>query len=435
MNRQSQEGLPRVESFRQFDALRPHLPAIEELNRNARRPSPFSRPQYLAAYLAHDEAKDPAADPLLLLAFDDQQPIGFLPLKTRPVKVFGVPQKRVELLTTHDTDRPGLVARAGDEPRCVDAFLRHLTTVEKDWSFLELIEQDDSSPLFTPQVDPEKFYLRHYPNNPNSTVTLEGDFPSWYRGLSKNLKQNVSRSARSLAAQGTLEMVTCDRPEAAPALLDLYLELETRSWKSAALAGVARHPERIELFRSVLSQGGDMRPLFFFLVVDGVTVAGLIALEFAGTAYEWELAFDSGWSAFSPGNVIFTLAVRGLFARGTQAFNLLGNYAYYKSRWAAKVTPTHAVQVYRRGTVSQLKARAGELRRRLFGEKRFQQNADFNLAKPKEAAERAPLRPHSRALLQSTLEELSQKGLPFERLSGAALEAVFPFSLKGGRHG
>jgi CelD/BcsL family acetyltransferase involved in cellulose biosynthesis len=436
MESPSQKNLPRVEAFRALESLSQHLPAIEELNRHARRPSPFHTPQYLAAYLAHDEKKDPAAAPLLLVAFDEKNaPVGFLPLKTRPEKVLGLAQTRVEFLTTHTTDRPGLIARAADERRCVDAFLRHLTTVEKSWAFLELMEQDDSSPLSALPVDPQRYYLRRYPNNPNSTLVLEGDFQRWFKSLSKNVRQNVARGARHLWNAGLLEYVTCDEPRAASAMLDLYLELEMRSWKAQAAAGISRHPERVELFRAMLGAGGESRPIFHFLLIDGVASAGLVTLAFGGTVYEMELAYDSHWSAGSPGNVVFVLAVRDCFARGVSAFNLLGNFAYYKARWSAKVTPTHAVQVYRRGTLHQARAIAGEWKRRLFGAPRFQQDVDFNLSKPTVSTGRAPLLPHSRALAESLFEELRQKSVPVEHLLGDALAAAFPFSMQGGSRG
>lgn len=427
---------PRVEVFHRLDEITPYATALQTLNLGSRRPSPFLTPEYLAAYLAHDEFRHPGAEPLMLMAFDRTGPVGFLPLRRRPERVLGVSRERLEFLTTHDTDRPGLVALPGDEGRCAEAFVQHLTEVEERWSFLELMEQDDSSPLYEPPLDGRHFSMRRYPNNPNSTIVLEGSFEEWFQSLG-SLRRHVANCSRKVWGAGRVAFWAGSGPDAAPRLFDLYLELEARSWKAVARAGIARHPERVELFRAMVGPGHGATPTITLLLVDEVPIAGMVLLEFAGTAYELELAYDEAFARLGPGNVVFMLAARQLFTRGLRTFNLMGNFAYYKSRWLARVTPTHAVQVFRNGSLHQLRARAGDLRRRLFGARRFQQDADHNLSKPKELPHGQVDRLAARALADNVSRELENAGAPMTRLEGKRLTEVLPFTVgnKGGSDG
>lgn len=425
----------RLEVHRSLDAILPRAAELQALNLASRRPSPFLAPAYLEIFLRHDEMAVEGSEPLLLLAFDGARLVGFLPLRRRPERLLGVTRTRLELLTVHDTDRATLVARPEDEGRCAAAFYRHLLVDEPGWTFLELLEQDAESPLyaFPPGVDASGFYLRRFPTNPNATVVF-GDkgFPGWFRGLN-NFRSNLSRRTRAVLAAGHAEFVATTDRRASSDLLDLYLDLEARSWKVAAAAGISRHPVRIDLFRAMIGPGQAAEPLFHWLLLDGLPVAGMLSLLHAGGAYQMELAYDEAYGDLSPGNVLFMLGIRDALARGARSYNLLGNFAYHKSRWKAVVTETSAVQVYRRGSLHHAKALAGEWRRRLLGAGRTQRDVEYNLTKPAAAAEPAaeagprPDRAPSLALAREVFGRLERAGATLDRLAGPALAAAMPF--------
>jgi len=123
--------------------------------------------------------------------------VGFLPLRKMPERLCGVGFTSVRFLMNHDNDRPRAVARPEDEARCCEAF------------------------------------QRRFPNNPNATLALS------YRSLGEYLhtfhkrhRRSVTRSAKLLFAAGQIELVTARDPASLPALFDLYLDLERRSWKA-----------------------------------------------------------------------------------------------------------------------------------------------------------------------------------------------------------
>lgn len=380
----------RVTAHRTLDALAPSRDALDALVLSSRRPSPFHTVAYLAAFLADDEYEPADSQPLFLVARDGERLVGFLALRRRTDRGFGR-RKRVELLTTHDTSHPGLVARPEDEARCAAAFIDHLQRRERGWSFLELREQDAASPLATlPGLDRRRYVTRTIRNNPGTVIELAGDsYDDWLARIRTSHWRRFCRRVRALLDAGQVEFVACEGRAPASGMLDLYLELEAHSWKVAAHAGIARHPRRIALFRRMLQLETCDPPLFHFVLLDGVPVAALLALRHGGVAYGMETAFDEGCGRLAPGNLLFLLAVRDVIERRVHALDLLSNYAYYKAQWGATITDTVAVQAYRRFSRYHLRATIGDLRRRLFGAALQQNEATRNLARADEPAEEA----------------------------------------------
>ncbi len=429
----------RVEALRAWEDVAPLREAIDALNLRSRRPCPFSTFEYLETFLAHDEYRS-AGHPtqlLFLAALEGEQLIGYLPLTKARERLWGLPFGRIGLLVSHDTDRPHLVARTEDEARCSRAFFEHLLERERGWSFLELALQDDASGLNEPpKVSPLRFYVRRFETMPNTSMPLPYTSTERYlAAVSSSFRRNVQRATRRLDTVGTLEFVRSDDDRARWSLLELYLDLERRSWKAEARAGIDRSPARVDFFRALAVPGQPLALGFEFLLLDGVPVAGGINGTFAGNRHGLEMSFDRAYDGLGPGNVFSVLSIDSALRTGLRAYNVDGNYAYYKARMGGVVTPTHAVQVYRVGSLPWLKARAGALRRRLRPAE--VEHADFNpdrrrvsAASPGEAtgedapAWRTPLPPRleERERARQAFEALAAQGVHLERRSHAEIQ-------------
>lgn len=417
-----------IDVHRDLAALAALAPELRALDAAARRPSLFTDPAYLARVATHDEFAVPGTEPLLLVARERGSAIGFLALRRRPQRVLGRTRTILEHLVTHDTERPGLVAREDDAPRVAAALWRHLASREPGWTFAELKEQEEGSPLWCAgaALDPRRFAVRSYPNNPAAVIPLPpAGFDAWWGALKKDHRRKVRGWLGRLAARGPLELVGTTDPAGALALLDLYLALEARSWKEAARAGVRRDPRRVALFRALLGGTDPATPLVRLVLCAGVPVAGDLSLLRGGVLHQLEVTYDDAYRDEGPGNVHYLLALRDAFRRGVREVNLLTNYAYYKARWGAAVTETRAIQVYRRGSLHDLRARLGALRRRLAppaaaAEARNPARAaEPAEAGPAAAADRTAARDQASAVLAS----LAARGVAVERLAAQALLA------------
>jgi hypothetical protein len=173
---------------------------------------------------------------------------------------------------------------------------------------------------------------------------------------------------------------------------------------------------------------------FAFLLLDGRPVAATILGTFAGELVAEETTFDEASGDLAPGNLLWALTVGDAIERGHRSMNLLGDFAYYKARWGARIVPTRTVQLFRAGTPVWAKARAGELRRRLLGSGRTQSNADHNLLKRasqedegRASAAARPDRPTEGARSAMILARLRAQGARLRVLSGPELLERLPF--------
>ena len=426
--------------LRSIRDVAPFREEIDRLNLASRRPCPFSTFAYIETFLAHDEEGTRDAEVLFLTAFENEKLVGFLPLRKHRDALMHVPFHKVDVLVAHDTDRPHVVARHDDEARCSDAFYRYLVDRERGWSFLELAMQDaDSSLRAVPHLNPVRFYTRRYETMPNTTVPLTFDsFADYFNAIHASQRKNMARLSRKLISSGNVEVVSSSDPRAREALLDLYLDLERRSWKETAHAGIRRNSRRIDFFRALCEPNAPFDMEFDFVMLDGLPIAGLVSRAFEGTLHGLETCFDREYEDVGPGHLLTLMSIRRAMENGYRAINFNGNYAYYKSSIGGVVTETSAVQIYKVGTMPWLKARAGDLKRRL---RHVADNTDrFNPARravtkesgEKERTERPPrsARNEERDLARTILCKLEESGVKLSRISGQALESALPFSAR-----
>jgi hypothetical protein len=338
---------------------------IAALNLASRRPCPFSTPEFLSLTLEHDEFATPGDELLFLLAYAGDRLVGYLPLRKTMRRALGIPYGRIESLSLGYRDRPYAVARAEDEAACAAAFYRRLRERERGWSMLELTAQDAASAFHAIVDAPGRgYWARRHATDPNTTIPLPFvTLADYFKSLDGDSRHTVVRCCRKLLAAGRVEVVSSSDPAARGALLDMYLDIETRSWKASARVGVARNPERLALFRALYAS--TLTTPLLIILLDGVPIVGFAAIEYEGIWYGLETAYDSAYSDLAPGYLLHLVVLGEAIARAQRALNLLHGYAYYKKAWNGVVTETTAVQIYRVPSVPYLKARAGDLARSL----------------------------------------------------------------------
>lgn len=410
---------------------------LEALNLASRRPTPFNGLGFLRAMLEHDEFGGPGTEPLLLAAEEDGRLVGFMALRRRPARALGRTEERLEFLVTHDNDRPCIAARPEDEARCAAAFMAHLVRQERGWSVIELVNLELDSPLLPPGgAGRAGAYTRVLDGLPTAIIpTNHPDVAAWFGTLKKSWRHTVRRLGKRCLGAGLVELVGSTDPEARLPLLELYLDLERRSWKRSH--GLGRTPERTALHRALCAPDQLLRLSTQLLLLDGVAIAGMIYGQFPGTLYGMETCYDAAYQALGPGNLMSLLSVREAILRGAPELNLFADFGYYKGNWGARLVPTRTLQLFRTGSAHWLKAHAGDLRRRLLGAPGAAADGRFNEVKREvdaagegeaPAARTAPDRGAERALAARVLGELAARGVALERLGGEALLAALPFS-------
>ena len=306
--RPQRRGIPfmiDVRHYRTFAELQSIRAELTAIHGRSRRQCPFSTVDYLQAFQENDEFH-PAGDHSqlwFLVACENGVTLAYVALRRVDERVFGVLAHKLEFLATHDTDRPHVVSAPADEERATCAFYDFLLAHGESWSFLELRQQDTVSQGHGALLTSANHYVRRFESPQNSTIHITWpDAEAYYRSLSKKARSNMARQFRNLVASGHVLYLSSDSPRALPALFDLYLKVEARSWKSQVDGTIARHPSRLAFFRTLLGSDQPMRLCISLLLLDGVPIAGLIDGVMGRSLFALQIAFDELQFKLSPGS-------------------------------------------------------------------------------------------------------------------------------------
>jgi len=416
-----------------LEELAPEREQLNAINRASRLPDPFSTFEFYEIYFEHDEFLRHGVDTQLwfLTIREDGRIIGYLPLRRVRDRALGIPCWKLEFFATHDNDRPHLVARPDHEERCRDCVYRWLQQRKREWSFLELKQQAADSILCQAAAfSAPRYYVRCFPNLENSSIHIRWKtLRDWFGELSQNMRHNLGRQFRALAALGRLEHLASADPAATPLLLELYRTIEARSWKACADATISRSPRRMEFFGQLLGPRSPLRVRIDLLLLDGVPVAGLLCGAFENRLYALHGVFDDGYAKAGPGGSVLLFGMREAIEGGYLCFNLLSGFSYYKTRWLAEVTKTHSVQIFRVGRPHFFRALLGEARRGLLPP--LEERADFNPVRRESAGAPSQISGSERARIDALVAALARMGVVAE--GTRELSRSLPFGVQPNR--
>jgi hypothetical protein len=359
---------------------------VNELNRRSARPDPFSSFEFFETFFRHEElfAQEGRLKLWFLTASSAGRLIGYLALQRVTRKVMGIRISMLGFLVTHDTDRPHLVAQTESVAAVSEAFYAYLLGRRAEWSFLEFLQQDDSSPLFPPPAatDLHGYVVRQWPSLANGTIRVRwGTLAAYSGSLSKKFRGNVHRQMRNLLAAGEVQFLSSEDAGSTPALLELYMIVERRSWKARADATIGPHPQRVGYILSLLDAKQPMRVSIHILLLDGIPVAGLITGAYLTGLYALHTVYDDRYSRLAPGAAMLLMGVRQAIEGQYAFFNLLSGFAYFKARWLAEITETRIAQIYRAGGVMSWHRWLGDCKRRILSDGSPGRFALFNVVR------------------------------------------------------
>lgn len=359
-----------VHVFHSLAALAAWRAELSALHAASAPRSPFTTLEFYEAYLAHDEFLREGADLQVwfLVAFEAGAPVGYLALRRTFERVGLLRAPRLEFLATHDVVQPHVVSRPEDEARCVEVFYRALLARKSDWSMLELKQQAPGAALLPPEgAGLGSHYFRTFEALPVSVIRNPGygSLDGYLASLDKKFRGNLKRQLRHLLAAGDVRFLYSKDPGATPSMLDLYLDVERRSWKARVAGTIGRDGRRVAFFKSLLDPRMPFRVGVGLVLLDGLPVAGCLTNELGATTHLPQVAFDDRFARLTPGNLVFPLVMREVIDARGAALNLMSGFASYKVKWGAQVAECRSVQVFHRGGLLFFKAIAGELRRTL----------------------------------------------------------------------
>ena len=166
-------------------------------------------------------------------------------------------------------------------------------------------------------------------------IDIAGDWESYWSGLSRNTRSDVSRRRARLSERGEVAVEVLDGVAGLDEALDVAFHIEASGWKGREGTALASRPAD-ERYHRLLAGWAARRGWFrlVFLRLDGRPIAFHYSLQANGVLYALKIGFAEDMAAHSPGTVLLAAEIRRAFEEGLRRFDFAGSPADFKTRWA-----------------------------------------------------------------------------------------------------
>lgn len=168
-------------------------------------------------------------------------------------------------------------------------------------------------------------------------VEVSGDWETYWRSRSRNLRKDVRRRRNRLEELGeiTLEIATGD--EALQGRLEEAFRVEASGWKGERGTAILSRPETRRFYEEVAGWAAGRGMLrIATLRVDGRAVATHLAIEVGSDYFMLKTGYDAELEKVGPGKLLDREMVERAFTSRLASFEFLGGAERYKLVWADK---------------------------------------------------------------------------------------------------
>ena len=298
------------------------------------------------------------AELFILLVRRDGEPIAIAPLMRVTERMYGARRRCVRFIANDHTPRfDFIVASRPDEAYA--AICKFLMSDSASWDVLQLHEVPSDSRTVEELSGHAAQYdflagIRHAAKSPVLPTTAGWD--RYMETLSPKRRWFLRNRLKRLSKLGRVSLETIsDGPELSQALQDGF-RLEAAAWKGKAGTAIVCDPA-IHRFYTTLAQRAATRGWLRlqFLTVDGRRVAFAYCLAFEQRIYLLKPGFDPDYAAFSPGSLLFYLALQDCHAASSVVlYDFLGYDDEWKRQWADDFVDHQTLFLYAKRPLTRL---------------------------------------------------------------------------------
>jgi len=293
-------------------------------------------------------------EPFILAVFRGEALVAAAPLQLAVKRIWGRRYRVLEFMgMPNELDRPGLLVRAGDR-EALDALLAAIAARQGEWELLQLDEVPGTSwllPALQEWAGRQGWWCRDQAFHACPYLVKSADWHGYLAGKSRHLRSRLQQARRKLERAGRLELRRAARREDLPALIDLFFEVESRSWK--ARQGLAAGSERAYRdFCQALLAGPGQPQLghAMALLLDGQPLAATLGFSRDGVYYSLQIAHDEACRAHSPGTVLEALELEWFHGEPRlHRYEFLGGEVLNKRRWTDTAVGTRQLFIRQPG--------------------------------------------------------------------------------------
>lgn len=189
-------------------------------------------------------------------------------------------------------------------------------------------------------------------------VPLAGGLAAYERSLGKNLRGDLRRRERHLAARGTVTFEVAEGAHLGARLEELLAEgcaVEASGWKGARATAMRSSPANLRFYGEVArwaAAHGWLR--LAFLRLDGRALAFDLCLEYEGVHAMLKTGYDPAFAELSPGKLLRMRMLTRAFGLALRSYELLGEAEPWKLQWAGATRARELVQGFRPSPLGRL---------------------------------------------------------------------------------
>jgi GNAT acetyltransferase-like protein len=177
-------------------------------------------------------------------------------------------------------------------------------------------------------------------------VDTDGDWETYWKGLSGKRKKVMNAEERQLRELGRVEIAEAGQtPDWCP-VFEEWLALEARGWKGNNGSAIVQRPTEARFYRRVVeaaAQKGQLR--LYALRLDGRLIAGQLLLADDGVLFWLKTAYDEALGRYGPGAILFRHTLQDCFADPSiTAVNIAGGPPWTEI-WSRRAEPLLRVRL------------------------------------------------------------------------------------------
>ena len=289
----------------------------------------------------------------VLVVKEDREVIAIAPLISTRVRMFGIPVRRLGFFYNAHVPRADFIIGGQSARRSEEvyrAIWNHLRSASGSWDLLQLCQLPEGSETLEQIEDlasedglPSGVWL----SGESPFVALDTSWDQYYASLAAKHRSNLRNRVKRLSQNGLVAIETVTQTNSLPEALDAGFRLEESAWKQEAGTAISCDPKVRKFYETFARRAAERGWLRLnFLAANGERIAFDYSLAYRDQIFLMKLGYDPTFAAYSPSNLLLSMALESAFEEGLTKYDFLGETAPWKSRWTKTSRPNHWLFVF-----------------------------------------------------------------------------------------
>jgi CelD/BcsL family acetyltransferase involved in cellulose biosynthesis len=297
---------------------------------------------------------------LLLLAEENEKPLGIAPLMYSVSNVFGFRTAKIEFIGTPNSDYNNfiLTERTG---QCITLFLDYINEVfQEKWESIELNDVPETSPTahFLQKREGHLQTVSSRVLHECLYIQLPKSYDYLYSQLHYKFRQNLRRSMHNLEQQHKVELTDFSTTQRSVDGMEKLFELHQKRWKATGEPGAFADP-KIRQFNLDVAQTFAQQGWLSLssLDVDDIPVASSYGFKYNSKFYYYLHGVDPVYHRYSVGNLMVSSLLKKCIEDQLKEFDFLRGAESYKYRWTTSSRKNYNFIITKRKVIARAKNR------------------------------------------------------------------------------